>query len=370
MRDLIEQKVRMRNLSINDPVTQQAFLDKLVELMNSGELILGKYVDYFENKVKKIVGSDYAISCSSASSGLYLALRSLDLKPEDEVITTPLTWLVTGSAILQVGARPVFVDVDENYNLDPVEVEKAISKRTKAILVVHYYGRLAQIEKLSELANFHKIYLIEDAAQAFGVHRANRFAGTYGDLGIYSFSPMKVIGGMGDAGVVVTRHEELAKKISTLRHCGTINREICISPESKHIMDELHAAFLSVVIENYVDVIQRRRALAQYYRKVLPKQLILPDLGDKFEHCAYDFPVQLKDRDRLYEFLNLNGIEARIRHPLLVSDQIVHVKSKKLSMPKASTLIANTLCLPIHNNLTIEEVDFVGELCRKFFKCH
>lgn len=360
--------VRMRNLSVSSPKRKEAIVEKLMELMDSGELIQGKYVEAFESQVQSLSNVEYGVSCSSASSGLYLALKSLDLKPGDEVITTPLTWLVTASAIIQAGAKVVFVDVDEDYNLDPSEVEKAINRNTRAILAVHYYGRMAQIEALAELAAAHNVLLIEDAAQAFGVSRNGRMAGSYGDLGIYSFSPMKVIGGMGDAGMVVTKHEKYSQRMKILRHCGTINKEYCVSPESKHIMDEIHAAFLHTIVPDFQQIIERRREIARYYSRVLPKGVKCPNLGEDVEHSAYDFPIQISQRDRLNDFLNESGVESRIRHPLLVSEQAVHINSIKRPLPRATHLVRTTLCLPIHNNIRHQEIDTVAELCNLFFE--
>jgi dTDP-4-amino-4,6-dideoxygalactose transaminase len=363
-------KVRMRNLSILDSHSIKQFSDKFLQMITNGELIQGEEVEHFESELNFIVDSPFSVSCSSASSGLYLALKSLNLSPGDEVITTPLTWLVTASSILQVGATPVFVDVDEDYNLDPESIIRAINEKTKAILVVHYYGKLAQIEAIADIARKHDLVLIEDAAQAFGVKRNNIWAGTFGDLGVFSFSPMKVIGGLGDAGAIVTRSKSLYDRLLILRHCGTINKEYCISPESKHIMDAIHAGFLRLKLKSTEDIITRRRQMALRYIHNIGHLVKCPNMGNDFEHSAYDFPIQLRQRDELCEYLHRRNIEARIRHPLLVSDQEVHRNSVKMDLTNASKLVRETLCLPIHNNIEEWEVDYVCEAIKEFFEAY
>jgi len=359
--------VRMRDLSIRDPQIFAELELSLSRLLESGQFIQGEEVAKFESFLSQFINSPRSISCASASSGLYLAMKSLEMTASDEVITTPLSWLVTASAIILAGATPVFVDVDDNFNIDPQEVEKAITPKTRAILVVHYYGRVAQIEKLQEIADEYNLVLVEDAAQAFGAEVNGRFVGFFGDIGVFSFSPMKVIGGLGDGGAVVTRNHNLADKIEVLRVCGTINKEFCISPELKHTMDALHAAFLGKIIPFTKMVINRRREMAMEYQKCLPKEVICPDLGSQFEHTAYDFPIRVLHRDALNDYLNANGVESRIRHPLLVSNQVVHEHSIKFPMPRAEKMVGETLCLPIHNNITTHEILFVCKKISDFY---
>lgn len=361
-----QNKVRMRDLAIRDEVLLEEYIDVFREVLTSGALILSPKNEELEELIRKITGSRYASVCSSASSGLYLALKALNIGPGDEVITTPMSWLVSSSAILQVGAVPVFVDVDENYNLNPAEVVRAINPSTKAVLVVHYYGRLAQIQDLQKLAQEHNLYLIEDCAQSFGVQKDKVFTGTFGDVGVFSFSPMKVVGGFGDAGAVVTKHKHIYERINVLRHCGTVDREVCISPESKHIMDSLHAALLIKILPTYEELIHHRRRLGLRYIEGLNDVVDCPNLGNETEHSSYDFPIKLKDRNALHSFLNGLGIESRVRHPLLISDQPVHKNSKKFPLVRAKQFVNEILCLPMHNNMQAHEVDIVIGAVRQF----
>lgn len=359
--------VRMRDLSIQDREVQRELHDKLQAVLESGELILGSSVSELELQVSNLVASPHSISCSSASSGLYLALKSLGIGNGDEVVTTPMTWLVTGSAILQVGATPVFVDVDENYNMNPEEFSRAINKKTKAVLVVHYYGRLADIEQICAVASQHGIMVIEDSAQAFGLRRNGSYSGTFGDVGVYSFSPMKVIGGLGDNGLVVCKSQSIAERLKTLRHAGTVDKEWCISPEGKHLMDSLHASFLTSFINRMDETIQKRRNAALKYHSVLETLVTVPDLGENFEHSAYDYAIRLQNRDSLHNYLTLNGIESRIRHPYLVSEQPVHRKSISHSLTRAKKYVKEIICLPIHNNIREEEIEYVSLKIREWF---
>jgi dTDP-4-amino-4,6-dideoxygalactose transaminase len=363
-------EVRMRDLSIKDLDTQQALHLALQEALDDGQFILGDRVEMFEKKIQEMLGVSYAVSCSSASSGLYLALKALNIGPGDEVITTPLTWLVTGSAILQVGATPVFVDVDDNYNISPSAIRSAISKKTKSILAVHYYGRMANIKEIAEIALNSNVSLIEDCAQAFGAMRDNLFAGLYGDVGVYSFSPMKVIGGLGDNGMIVCKSSEIAERIKILRHAGTVNKEWCVSPEGNHLMDSLHASFLTVIVERTNEIISKRRDLALLYEEALREFVMVPSLGVQIEHTAYDYPIRVKNRNSLNDFLNSLGIESRIRHPYLVSDQPIHHNSVVHELKYARLYVDEILCLPIHNNLSEFHIDFVSDAIKTWIKKH
>jgi len=354
-------EIRMRDLSIKNLDIQQALHLALQEALDDGQFILGDRVERFETQVRDMLGISHAVSCSSASSGLYLALKALNIGPGDEVITTPLTWLVTGSAILQVGATPVFVDVDENYNISPPAIRSAITEKTKCILAVHYYGRMANVGEIAKIALEFKVYLIEDCAQAFGAIRNDIFAGLYGDIGVFSFSPMKVIGGLGDNGMIVCKSSEIAERIKMLRYAGTVNKEWCVSPEGKHLMDALHASFLSIVINETDATIARRRQLAFQYEERLRDLVIVPSLGLHREHTAYDYAIRVKNRDSLNDYLNSLGIESRVRHPYLVSDQPVHTASIVHDLTNARTYVGEILCLPMHNNLREAEVDSVAK---------
>ena len=360
-------QVRLRDLRILAPHQQTEFHDTLQRLMEHGIFILGEEVAEFERDLGNFVGRKHSVGVASASSGLVLALKALGIGPGDEVITTPMSWLMTTNAILMVGATPVFADVDEHFNLDPLAVGELISKKTRAILPVHYYGRIANMYPLRDLANMHDLFLVEDAAQAAGASRDGVQAGNFGDVGVFSFSPMKVLAALGDAGAVVFDDDALLPLLQSLRRCGTVDDEICVTPESKHTIDALQAAFLRHQMGHLSEVLETRRKFAHRYAQQLSGYVTSPDLGDGTDHTFYDFTILADRRDGLLDFLRGNGIEVKIRHPILISDQPVCADAKTGELGRATDMTARMLCLPMHNNLTTDDVDKVCQVIADFY---
>ncbi len=364
----IKPLVRLRDLRVLDPQQQAELHAILQRVMEHGILILGEEVEEFESDLQQMVDRKCAVGVSSASSGLVIALRALGIGPGDEVITTPMSWLMTTNAILMVGATPVFADVDENFNIDGNAAGELVSKKTRALLPVHFYGRVAEMSPLLALAKAHDLVVIEDAAQAAGASRDGIAAGNFGNVGVFSFSPMKVLAALGDAGAVVFDDEELLGKLKSLRRCGTVDDEICVTPESKHTLDALQAAILRYQIKRLPDVINTRRSLAHRYAEQLPEHITSPDLGDGYDHTFYDFTVLADRRDDLVHFLRRKGIEVKVRHPILISDQPVCKQAVSGDLTRAADLTSRMLCLPMHNNLKNEEVDVVCQVIEDFYE--
>jgi len=352
-------RVRLRDLSIHDEDERRQLHEILDRFLDHGMWIQGPEVQECEQFIAQFLNRRCCVGVSSASSGLYLALKALDIGPGDEVITTPMSWLVTSSAILLVGATPVFVDVDNNFNIDPQRIEQAITRRTRAILPVHFYGRVAAMTEIISIAKKHGLRVIEDVAQAVGADLQGIPAGSFGDIGVLSFSPMKVIPALGDAGAVVCDDELLAERLRSLRHCGTVHAEVCIEPELKHTLDALHAAVIVHNLQRVRQIIDTRQQLARHYIHRLKGSVICPDLGAERQHTVYDFTIRTQDRQRVIEHLISHRIETKVRHPILISDQPIYRHLAKPKLPNAEGLVREILCLPMHQNLTVDEVDFV-----------
>lgn len=359
-------RVKLRDLRILDPHQQSELHAVMQRVMEHGIFILGDEVLEFERDLQRFSGCKHAVGVSSASSGLVLALKALGIGPGDEVITTPMSWLMTTNAILMVGATPVFADVDDNFNLDAQAAADLVSKKTRAILPVHYYGRIADMKPLQDLAKVHDLVIVEDAAQAAGATRGGIHAGNFGDVGVFSFSPMKVLAALGDAGAVVFESDALLSTLRSLRRCGTVDDELCVTPESKHTIDALHAAFLRSQMRTLSDVIETRRRIAHRYQEQLHQYVTTPDLGDGSDHTFYDYTVLADRRDSLLQFLRSSGIECKVRHPILIADQPVCTDARSGSLRRARDFTARMLCLPMHNNLTFDEVDMVCEAIEDF----
>lgn len=357
-------RVRLRDLSVRDESEREDLREILERFIEHGQWIMGEEVEKFEADIASFFKRKHCVSVASASSGLYLALKALGVGEGDEVITTPMSWLVTSSAVVLTGATPVFVDVDENYNLDPDAIQAAITHRTKAILPVHFYGRVAQISRIAEIAKRHGLALVEDVAQAVGGHVDGVFAGSFGDVGVMSFSPMKILAGIGDAGAIICDDDELAQNLRVLRHCGTVRGEICIAPELKHNIDALNAAVIRRRLRFLNETIEFRRGKALLYQENLEGVVACPDPGKDGMHTFFDYTIRTSNRDELIRHLFQERIEVKIRHPLLICDQPIYSHLPRPEVPRAREFVREILCLPLHTNISDVEVRLVAKQTR------
>jgi len=361
-----EPRVRLRDLSIRDADERDELMSTLERLMSHGQWIMGPEVEAFERDVAGFFGRKHCVGVASASAGLLLTLKALSIEEGDEVITTPMSWLVTSTAISLVGAIPVFVDVDSNFNLDPECLEAAISSRTRAILPVHFYGRVANMPRILEVARRHGLVVIEDVAQAVGASIGVTKAGGFGDVGVVSFSPMKVIGGLGDAGAIVCDDANLAEQLRLLRHCGTIRGEICVVPEIKHNIDALNAAVIRLRLSRVEQTVRFRRKCAEEYTRQIHDVVSCPNPGGPLEHVFFDYTICTTRRSGLIEHLVRNRIEVKVRHPILIPDQPVFGHLRRPVLPVADRLVSEILCLPLHGNIKSSDIEFVSQCLRDF----
>ena len=359
------------DLRVTDSEIRRELLESIEKVFDHGRLFLGPEVEEFEHQVAQFIGTKYAIGVSSGSSALYLALRAVGIGPGDEVITTPLTWIISSNAISACGATPVFVDVRDDFNIDPVAIESEITPRTKAIVPVHYAGHLCDMEAIQEIAERNNILLIEDAAQAFGAGRYRQRAGSFSIAAGFSMNPMKVLGGYGEAGVVVTSEEEIFKKIKQLRHAGTTSdpkkvitndcREVALN----HKMDTINAALLLVSLRHLSSRMEYREMIARRYNRELPKGIKRQEsVGDEV-HARYVYPIMTEKRNEFRRFLESQEIETKIMHEPLVCDAPVY-KGCRAVTPRARSILAESLIIPSHEKLTTEQIDFVVDTAARF----
>ena len=362
-------RVRFRDLSVS-PSEQDELIGVIRDLLTRGELILGPEVDSFERDVAEHCGRNSAVAVSSGTSALYLCLRALNMGPEDEVITTPMSWVATANAIVMSGAKPKFVDVNEDFLLNPHLVEENITSRTRAILPVDFYGRICDRRQLSVIASQHQIPLIIDGAQSFGATRDGARSGQLGDMVAYSLNPMKVFAGIGEAGVIVLDDLKLAEILKSLRYLGTINKETCITPELNHKIDPLHAAVLRHRLENLPALLNARRIVALRYSERLGElepYVVLPRINHNEEPSYYDYVIRCQHRDELETYLLSLDIEVKVRHRELITKQPAFRDFAAHYTPKADSLVQELLCLPIHEKLTIDQIDLVCKSIRDFY---
>jgi dTDP-4-amino-4,6-dideoxygalactose transaminase len=336
-------------------------------VVESGQFILGPAVQRFERQFADFVGARHCIGLNSGTSALHLALIAAGVEPGDEVITTPLTWISTTWAISYVGARPVFVDVDEaTRTIDPNLVARAITRRTKAILPVHLYGRMCDMSLLAEIAQQRGIALIEDAAQAHGARHNGRAAGSFGLASCFSFYPGKNLGACGEAGAVTTSDDEVALRIRQLRDHAQAGRHHHLELGFNYRMEGIQGAALSAKLPRLADWVQRRAELAAEYGKLLANidTLELPPAAPTGEHAWHLYVVRLKgvDRQHVIQELTDRGISAAIHYPTLVPHQpaYAHLDYARGDFPFAEQIADECLSLPLYPEMTLDQLGYVA----------
>ena len=330
---------------------------------------LGPSLRAFETEFAAYCGSHACIGISSGTAALHLALLAAGVRPGDEVITVPNTYIATAFAITYTGALPVFVDVDPlTYNMDPAAVGPALSARTKAILPVHMYGQAADVDAIHAAAP--GIALVEDAAHAHGATLTDRHAGSLGDLAAFSFYPTKVLGALGDGGAITVSTQELDERVRQLRYLGQkIKFDHAILGYQERL-DEVQAAFLRVKLSYLEAQIAGRRGVAARYADVLGgTPVTLPAHDVTGRHAYYMYPLLAPDRDALAAHLTKRGIGNSVIYPRLVTQAGAYAALpwRSLPTPVADELPARLLTLPMFAELTDDEIDRVGAAVREFY---
>ncbi len=358
--------VRFRDLSIPDDERVQ-LLDAIDQLMRRGTFILGSDVEAFEAEFARQCGRSECIGVSNGTGGLYLALRALGVGPGDEVITSAMSWVATSNAIIALGATPVFADVADDYNLDPAAAEALINERTKAMLPVHYYGRMARMDDFMAIGGRHSLAVVEDASQAFGADLNGRPAGSFGDAAAFSLNPMKPLAALGEAGAVVLDDPQLAEHIRSLRYLGTINRETCVDPSLNFKIDTIQAVILMSRMKRAEQVVAYRNHIARIYCEGLDGVVTVPQAPVDGTSAFFDYTILCEDRDRLEADLVEQGIEVKVRHRLLLTQQPGYRYERATEVPNAVRLVGGILSLPIHEAMTEGQAQMVIEAVRRFY---
>jgi dTDP-4-amino-4,6-dideoxygalactose transaminase len=361
-------KVPYRDLRVVDPVLKQELLSAVDRVFSHGWFILGPEHDQFEKDIANYCQTEFAIGVSSGTEALYLALRSLELDPGDEVILSPLSWVATLNAVVMCGLKPVFVDISDDLNINAELIEAAISSKTKVILPVHFTGQLCDMEKIAEIAEKYNLFVIEDAAQAFGAQSGGKIAGAFGHLGCFSLNPMKTLGACGEAGVILTNEKQLAEKLRILRYQGTVNKEDCLYPGTNGRLDTIQAAMLSIFLRYFPVRLERLQEIADLYTSNVQDVVICPQQKALSRHGFYSYTIRVEKRDELQSFLNEQGIETQIHHPILMPNLTAYRGLERPDFPVADKIVNQILSIPIHDNLTNNQVKYVIESIIKFTK--
>lgn len=355
--------------------------EAVVRCLRGGHYILGEEVARFEEEVSKYLGVKHAIGVSSGTDALKISLRALGIKQGDLVLTVPFTFFATVEAICHTGAWPLFVDVDpETFNMDPDAVIKTISKkkdvkdRIKAIMPVHLFGLMADMEPILDIAKRHKLAVIEDAAQALGARRNGEHAGTVGTLGCYSFFPSKNLGGAGDGGLIATNDDKLAERCRILRIHASTAKNIHEDIGYTGRLDALQAAILRVKLKYLDKWNDARRENAAFFNKELGKngnvKVPVEPKGAQHIYNQYTIRVNPKQRDGLRDFLNRNGIPSEIYYPLPAHLQkpMAHLGYRRGDLPGAEQCASECLSLPVFPELTAAERKHIATCIKRFFE--
>jgi len=346
----------------------------LEHVMASQQFILGREGTTLEEEIAKLCGVAYGIGLASGTDALILSLRACGVRPGDEVLLPPLTFVATGSAVSALGAKPVFVDVrPDTYNMDPAELTRRVTPRTRAIIVVHLYGLPADMDPILAFAKTRKLPVIEDNAQAIGASYKGRPTGSFADAGCLSFYPTKNLGAYGDAGMVVTNSAEIAARVRTLRNHGQSAKYLSSEPGWNSRLDEIQAAILRVKLRHLPNWQRARQSLAAEYNRLFSQiPGVMPPLApDGFEHVYHQYTIRIEQRDALHKFLSERKIGSTVYYPYPLHLQPLYsaLGHKAGDFPHSERAAQEVLSLPMYPELRKEQIARVVETVAEFLKC-
>jgi len=338
--------------------------------------ILGPRVADFEKATAEYIGSRYAIGCASGSDALLLAMMASGVKAGDEVMTVPFTFFATAGAISRLGAKPVFVDIQpDTFNIDPAQIEQAITSRTKAIIPVHLFGQCADMPAINEIAKRKRLRVIEDACQAIGAAQQDKRAGALADIGCFSFFPTKNLGGFGDGGLMTTDDQALADALSMLRVHGSRVRYLHEAVGINSRLDALQAAVLHIKLKYLDQWTEGRRRNAEQYEQLFAQaklldRVTLPLTAPGNFHVYNQFTIRVPQRDDLRNFLKDKGVGSEVYYPLPMHLQNCYqdLGYRKGSFPISEQAAEEVLSLPIYAELTQDQQAYVVQKIDEFYQ--
>jgi dTDP-4-amino-4,6-dideoxygalactose transaminase len=346
------------------PELKRSFSD----ILESGWFILGNNLKKFENEFAEYSGSNYCIGVASGLDALILALKSFEFKQGSEVIVPANTYIASILSIIHAGLHPVLVEPNiDTYNIDPDKIEEKISKKTKAILVVHLYGKVCEMDRIKKIANKYSLRIIEDCAQAHGAMYKKKKAGTFGDVGAFSFYPTKNLGGLGDAGAVIANSKFIDRKIKLLRNYGSEIKYYNEIVGCNSRLDEMQAAFLSIKLKKLDQLNSHKRKLAKIYFDNLKSDYVKPVIQKDHNDVFHIFNIRHEKRDALAKYLLKKGIQTMIHYPLAPYRQKALLSYfRNEDYPVSDKIHETTLSLPVSYSHTEKEIYYVTECLNKF----
>ena len=364
-------------LSINHNYLQQQFSDyndifsKLELLVQEGDYTLGKHVDAFEQRICELTGAQYALGVGSGTDALFLSLKALNIGDGDEVITTPFTFFATIGAIATSGAKPVFVDAREDYNIDPSKIANAITEKTKAILPVHWGGYACEMDKIISIAQKNDLAVIEDSCHGIRASIDGKALGTFGDIGCFSMHPLKNLNVWGDGGYLVTDNEALYRKLSLLRNHGLVNRDTAEVWAYNSRLDSIQAIVANHLLNKIDHITDSRIKNAALYDELLidVPQITVPKRPKHIKQVYHIYVVRAQNRNQLQQFLIEKGIDAKVHYPVPMHLQPAskHYGYTEGDFPVAEKLCETVISFPVHEFITENEIRYVCDQVKSFY---
>lgn len=350
----------------------EPYLDDIRVLVQSGDFTLGTAVEEFEKNFAALAGLPYAIGVGSGTDALALSLKAIGVGHGDEVITTPNTFIATIGAIGMVGATPVFVDNDEQYNIDVAQIEKAIGPKTRAILPVHLTGNPADMPNVMDIASRHGLPVIEDCAQAILASIDGVSVGSWGVTGSFSLHPLKNLNVWGDSGIIITKSEETATKLRLLRNHGLANRDEVQILGHNSRLDSLQAVVANRLFNEVQQITDRRIKVAGYYDDAfadLNQFITIPKRLPQVKQVYHTYVIRVIDRDKLLSYLINKKIEAKIHYPIPLHLQgaMADLGYKRGDFPVCERHCEEIITLPAHQHLEDDEIEYVAKSVREFY---
>jgi len=374
---LPEQYERTGILPINHNYLSQQFSDyeiifeKLKRVVQKGDFTLGTPVDQLEDEFRQITNTKYAIGVGSGTDALFLSLKALGVREGDEVITTPFTFFATIGAIVTAGAKPVFVDILPDYNLNPNEIEAKITNKTKAILPVHWAGKPCHMDDITSIAARYGLKVVEDACHAIKASYYDKPAGSFGQLGCFSFHPLKNLNVWGDGGIIVTDSDELASQLKLMRNHGLKNRDECVQFSYNSRLDTLQAVVALHLFEKLDFITDSRINNANYLDKNLTgiHGITIAERENYIKQVYHLYCIQCESRDELQNYLIKKGIDAKVHYPIPMHLQPAakYLGYEKGDFPICERMANHTLSLPVHEFLNHSDLDQVISAIKEFY---
>lgn len=340
----------------------------IAEVIRDAAYIGGKYVRLFEESFSHYLGVKECIGVGNGTDALWIALKCLGIGKGDEVITAANSFIATSEAITLAGAKVVFVDCDrETYNIDVQKIEKAITTKTKAIVPVHLYGQPADLDAIQRIAKQHNLFIVEDAAQAHGAKYKGRTIGTFGTCACFSFFPGKNLGAYGDAGAIVTNDFEIAKRVRMYANHGRVEKYSHDFEGTNSRLDGMQASILNVKLKHLETWTERRIQIAKMYSEGLKNVVVTPQSSDDLRHVYHLYVVRVQEREKMRKYLQEKGISTGIHYPepLPFLHAYCYLEHTPTDFPVANAFKDEILSLPIHGNMTDEQVAYVIEHVRQ-----